>query len=50
VAQVLAAHDRDAAAPTFSPHGLYFVGPRYDAHWGLPEHSVLLDGLPGACA
>jgi len=50
VAQVLAARDRDAAAPTFSPHGLYFVGPRYDAHWGLPEHPLLLDGLPGACA
>jgi len=50
VAHVLAARNRDAAAPTFSPHGLYFVGPRYDAHWGLPEHPLLLDGLPGACA
>ncbi|MDD5030086.1 MAG: tRNA pseudouridine(38-40) synthase TruA [Rhodoferax sp.] len=50
VAQVLAARDRDAAAPTFSPHGLYFVGPRYGAQWGLPEHPVLLDGLPGASA
>ncbi|PIQ50466.1 MAG: tRNA pseudouridine(38-40) synthase TruA [Comamonadaceae bacterium CG12_big_fil_rev_8_21_14_0_65_59_15] len=50
VAQVLAARDREAAAPTFSPHGLYFVGPRYDAHWGLPDQPVLLDGLPGACA
>lgn len=48
VLQVLAARDRDAAAPTFSPYGLYFVGPRYDAHWGLPEHPTLLDGLPGA--
>ena len=48
MAEVLAARDRDAAAPTFSPHGLYFVGPRYDAHWGLPEHPSLLDGLPGA--
>jgi len=48
VLEVLAARDRDAAAPTFSPYGLYFVGPRYDARWGLPEHPTLLDGLPGA--
>ncbi len=48
VQDVLAARDRDAAAPTFSPHGLYFVGPRYAPHWGLPEHPSLLDGLPGA--
>jgi hypothetical protein len=27
---VLAARDRDAAAPTFSPDGLYFLGPVYD--------------------
>lgn len=45
---VLAACNRDAAAPTFSPHGLYFLGPRYDPRWGLPEQSALLDGLPGA--
>jgi len=43
---VLGARDRDAAAPTFSPDGLYFVGPRYAPHWGLPEDSHLLDGLP----
>jgi tRNA pseudouridine38-40 synthase len=48
ILEVLAARDRDAAAPTFSPYGLYFVGPRYDARWGLPEHPTLLDGLPGA--
>ena len=30
-AEVLAARDRDAAAPTFAPDGLYFVGPYYDA-------------------
>jgi len=48
LAQVLGARDRDAAAPTFSPHGLYFVGPRYDAHWQLPEQPHLLDGLPTA--
>ncbi len=38
VAQVLAARDRDAAAPTFPPDGLYFSGPYYDAVWNLPEH------------
>ena len=48
VLHVLAARNRDAAAPTFSPNGLYFVGPRYDAQWGLPERPSLLDGLPGA--
>ena len=31
MAEVLAARDRRAAAPTFSPDGLYFLGPRYDA-------------------
>ncbi len=44
--QVLLARDRDAAAPTFSPDGLYFLGPRYDPQWGLPDDSPLLDGLP----
>jgi len=44
--QVLLARDRDAAAPTFSPDGLYLEGPRYESHWGLPDDSPLLDGLP----
>ncbi len=44
--QVLAAHDRDAAAPTFSPDGLYFLGPRYEASWGLPDRVDAYDGLP----
>jgi len=46
MAQVLAARDRDAAAPTFSPDGLYFLGPVYEAHWGLPERSPAYDWLP----
>ncbi len=33
--EVLDARNRDAAAPTFSPDGLYFLGPVYDAKWGL---------------
>ncbi len=44
--EVLLARDRDAAAPTFSPDGLYFLGPRYAPHWGLPERTPLFDGLP----
>jgi tRNA pseudouridine38-40 synthase len=46
VNEVLAARDRDAAAPTFSPDGLYFLGPRYDPHWDLPERTPLFDALP----
>lgn len=44
--QVLDARSRDAAAPTFSPDGLYFMGPRYDAQWGLPDHVPGFDWLP----
>lgn len=44
--EVLLARDRKAAAPTFSPDGLYFLGPRYAAHWGLPEQTAGYDGLP----
>jgi len=43
---VLAARSRDAAAPTFSPDGLYFLGPRYDARWGLPDRTPAYDWLP----
>jgi tRNA pseudouridine38-40 synthase len=46
IVQVLAARSRNAAAPTFSPEGLYFLGPRYDARWGLPERTPAYDGLP----
>ena len=46
VAQVLAAKSRDAAAPTFSPDGLFFQGPVYDAAWGLPQRTAAYDWLP----
>ncbi len=46
VKHVLIERDRDAAAPTFSPDGLYFLGPRYAAHWGLPDRTPAYDGLP----
>jgi tRNA pseudouridine38-40 synthase len=43
---VLQARSREVAAPTFSPDGLYFLGPRYDGHWGLPEQAPAFDWLP----
>lgn len=43
---VLLARSRDAAAPTFSPDGLYFLGPVYDARWGLPTRTAAYDWLP----
>ena len=46
MAQVLAAQSRDAAAPTFSPDGLYFQGPVYEARWGLPQRTAAYDWLP----
>ena len=44
--EVLRARDRDAAAPTFSPAGLYFLGPVYQPHWGLPDRTPAYDWLP----
>ena len=44
--EILLARDRTVAAPTFSPNGLYFLGPRYAPHWGLPERTPAFDGLP----
>jgi len=42
--ELLAMRDRKLAAPTFAPDGLYFLGPVYEPHWGLPEVD---DDLPG---
>jgi len=44
--EVLAARRRDAAAPTFAPDGLYFVGPYYDARHAIPEHTPPMHWLP----
>ena len=44
--EVLAAKDRDAAAPTFAPEGLYFAGPYYDPAHAIPEHTPAFDWLP----
>jgi tRNA pseudouridine38-40 synthase len=46
MAEVLAARSRDAAAPTFAPDGLYFLGPNYDAELDLPRHTPAMDWLP----
>lgn len=46
VDELLLAKDRKEAAPTFSPDGLYFRGPVYEPHWGLPDpEDDFLDGL-----
>ncbi|ARU05699.1 tRNA pseudouridine(38-40) synthase TruA [Comamonas serinivorans] len=44
--EVLAARSRDAAAPTFAPDGLYFLGPVYDPAWRLPTAVAGYDWLP----
>ncbi len=46
LAEVLAARDRDAAAPTFAADGLYFSGPYYDARHHIPEQVPAMAWLP----
>ena len=46
MSQVIESKRRDAAAPTFSPDGLYFQGPVYDAKWGLPTTTPPFHWLP----
>jgi tRNA pseudouridine38-40 synthase len=46
--ELIESRDRRLAAPTFPPDGLYFLGPRYDAGWGLPvaaPRGVVLGGF-----
>jgi tRNA pseudouridine38-40 synthase len=45
VGEILAARDRSAAAPTFAPEGLYFVGPYYDQRHAIPIHNPAMDWL-----
>lgn len=47
MAELLASGDRRLAAPTFSAAGLYLVGVRYEAHWGLPTEDEALLPLFG---
>lgn len=46
MAEVLQARSRKVAAPTFSPDGLYFLGPVYADSWGLPARTAAYDWLP----
>lgn len=46
--ELLRQKDRSQAAPTFSPNGLYFRGPIYEPHWGLPEEGA--DVIEGGLA
>ena len=46
LSELLAARSRQAAAPTFSPDGLYFLGPVYEKHHGLPDSAPAYDWLP----
>ena len=46
MANVLSAKRRDAAAPTFSPDGLYFLGPVYEDKYDLPLKAASYDWLP----
>lgn len=51
--ELLQRRDRRLAAPTFSPDGLYFAGPRYEFHWGVPDpepRGLLLAGAEEAVA
>ena len=46
IQEVLQARNRDVAAPTFAPDGLYFLGPLYAPEWGLPTRTPAYDWLP----
>jgi tRNA pseudouridine38-40 synthase len=46
LAEVVAARNRKVSAPTFSPDGLYFLGPVYEDHHGLPDRTPAYDWLP----
>ena len=37
IGEVLLSKDRNKAAPTFAPEGLYLESIEYDAKWGLPQ-------------
>lgn len=48
IGELLRQGDRKLAAPTFAACGLYFLGPIYEAHWGLPAEVPAFDWLPSA--
>jgi tRNA pseudouridine38-40 synthase len=46
IGELLASRDRELAAPTFSPDGLYLAKVDYDARWGLPQGDDPMHTLP----
>jgi tRNA pseudouridine38-40 synthase len=46
MAELMARRDRALAPPTFPPAGLYFLGPQYDPHLGVPRRTAAHDWLP----
>jgi tRNA pseudouridine38-40 synthase len=46
MAEVLRSLDRELAAPTFVPDGLYFVGPYYDARHAIPDRTPAMAWHP----
>ena len=46
LAEVRDSKQRRLAAPTFSPAGLYFAGPYYDAAHDIPVRTAAMDWLP----
>jgi tRNA pseudouridine38-40 synthase len=44
--ELLARRDRALAPPTFPAAGLYFLGPHYDPHLGIPRRTAAHDWLP----
>ena len=46
IGELLASRDRELAAPTFSPDGLYLAKVDYDARWGLPHEDDSARTLP----
>jgi tRNA pseudouridine38-40 synthase len=46
MAELLAGRDRQMAGPTAPASGLTFIGPRYEAHWGLPTEVCLTGAGP----
>ena len=46
MAELLAERKRELAPPTFPAAGLYFAGPQYDQHLGIPRRTAAHDWLP----
>ena len=43
IAELLAGRDREVAGATAPSSGLTFLGPRYEAHWGLPAEVSMVE-------